>query len=205
MDACLCVVLSSVFFVDIMVRLLAIISPIVWFPLSLCSCSPSPHPQLERQKLVGKLYCVCACMHACLHPLSHYPPGTWAWSRDQYIPQGGQSLSERTGFKKKLQCKSPGSIFKFSSPVNSHTTPSPKPTVTFSTKNPLNVTLRHLMTLIFSQCGVSFSFPWGVLFKCFILNWSIYLINLCLNVCQPLRHYVHSTVAVLLYLTVHSW
>lgn len=170
----------------------------------------SPFPLLLLSKpasstWAAKLYCVCACMRACLHPRSHYPPGTWAWSRDQYIPQGGQSLWERTGFKKKLQCKSPGSIFKFNSPVNSHTTPYPKPTFTFSTKNPLNVTLRHLMTLIFSHCGVSFSLPWGVLFKFFILNRSIYLINLCLSVCQPLRHYVHSTVAVLLYLTVHSW
>lgn len=47
-----------------------IISPIVWFPLSLCSCSPSPHPQLERQNYI---VCVHACVRACIHAVIILP------------------------------------------------------------------------------------------------------------------------------------
>lgn len=108
---------SLFFLVDTMLWLLATTNPNNLASPSLCSCCPSPHPQLSDQNSLGKRgkwYCVWACMRACIH--SHYPPGTWEWSRDQYIPQGGQSHWERTGFKKKLQgwqCKSQGNILKF--------------------------------------------------------------------------------------------
>lgn len=55
--------------------------------------APLPSQSITRTRVtktyerVGGGSTLCVCMHACLHPRSHYPLGSRAGPRDQSIPQ----------------------------------------------------------------------------------------------------------------------
>ena len=161
---------------------------------------------------------LCVCMHACLHPRSHYPLGSWAGPRDQSIPQ----CEHRPGEREEVSENSRGysanlrGILLNVLPLHTHNIPpqtNPPP--------PLFPLPHSRLKAIKCNVKASYDCVFFIVeshFRCLgecsqnvaFLNRSIHLVNLGFNVCLPPRHPVYSAIAVLprfsliWALTVHS-
>lgn len=171
------------------------------FSSPLPSKSITPTRVTKTHWVKGEKYIVC--VHACM-PASTQSLSSWELSRIQR-PVHSTVWTEPLGEEEALELqglwwKSQGKWFKSSStanpPIHTHThTISPLRTplaVFFSTVTSALKAIKCNMKASYDYNLLSlwspFSLPWGVFSKCSVLNRSIYLVNLCLNVCLPLRH-----------------
>ncbi len=194
----------------------------VWLPLS----SPVHNPNLSDQNALGERGGSIVYVHACV-PASMQPLSSWELSRIQRPEHStvraqawrAEGVSKNSmGYTADLRgiCLKYPILMHFP-PMYAHTTSHHgsalqcfSPHCHHSTLKSIQHNMKASYDSISSKCGVSFTFPWGVILKSFALNKSTYLVNLVVEVSLPLRHQVHSAVVVPLHfaliwaLTMHS-
>lgn len=168
------------------------------------SFSPSLIPNSSDQNRTGwkgkmTLY-VCVCMHACLHPHSHYPLGslsgtqravhstvwTGPWGEEEKGRGGSNNFRGYSANLKRI-CL----IWFYCSPSHRHLDSIPKNlSIVFFLHchikhyKSLNVTRRHLVTVIFSHSRLSFYLPGEVFSKLFHFE-KVHLSVKSLHECLP--------------------